>query len=350
MGTNDSRKSRRTYLKGIGTAAIAGTAGCVSQITGSGDEFPSETISLIVPYGTAGGYNAYTRLVAKYFEEEVPVDVKVENIEGAGGRVAMGQVYNSDPDGYKIILANGPAFALQQIIRDDLDFDMTEVTYFSQVVKDIEAFGVAPDRDIDNWEDFVSKAQEGELTFGSNGWTNVGTTLPLTTGKISGLWEPSSVLENTVIYDGRGPMIPAMERGDIDVMCGTYHSILPFEKSDDLKIISVGTTDDEPPEQTPNAETLATTDVEGADKISKMNGGVRVFVGPPDVPEERQSYLEEKFGKVIQSDELQEEANEIDRPILYGDAETARENEIGYLESWKQNLDLLEELQARADE
>lgn len=359
---------RRKFIAGAGATAAITLAGCTGDDGGNGnggnggngnggngnggngnggngddEDFPSETMTLTVPYGTSGGYDAYTRLTAQTLADYVDVDITVQNVEGAGGQVAMEQVYNSDPSGYNIILANGSAFGLLQI-QEDVNYDLTEASYICQVAEDISALAVGTDTGIDSWEAYLDAAENEELTYGSNGWTNVGTIVPVATGIATERYSVESVLDNTVIYDGRGPMIPALERGDIDVMAGTYHSILPFHESDDIEILMINTMDDDPLSPTPNAETLATADVNNGQTIIDLNQSTRPFIAPPDVPENRVEILRDAFEQTLTSDELQEAADEAERPVTWVDGEQAEQNIVGFLEEWGERSDLLEEL------
>src|SRR5688500_2271266 len=92
------RRSRPlAILAGLGLALAACTGG------GSGD-YPSDTITFIVPFSAGGPTDTVTRLIAEPMAAELGVEIVVQNVEGAGGTVAAGQVASADPDGYTVLI------------------------------------------------------------------------------------------------------------------------------------------------------------------------------------------------------------------------------------------------------
>ena len=62
----------------------------------------SNLMRLIVPYGPGGGYDLYTRIVARHLGKYLPGNPKVivQNMPGAGGLVGLSYLYNiAKPDG-----------------------------------------------------------------------------------------------------------------------------------------------------------------------------------------------------------------------------------------------------------
>ena len=59
------------------------------------------TITFVVPFGTGGGVDVQTRVVARYLPKYLPGSptMIVENVVGAGGRAGMQRVAKSKPDG-----------------------------------------------------------------------------------------------------------------------------------------------------------------------------------------------------------------------------------------------------------
>lgn len=342
MSNTDPKYGRRTVLK-LGTAgAITGLAGCTSGA--NSEEYPSQSVELVIPYGTAGGYNAYTRLVGKYLADELGApEIVYNNIVGAGGRVATKEVYNSEPDGYRMMLMNGDNVALQEVLYD-LDFDPLEMTYFPQVTQESTLFGIAPDAGIETWDDFVTAVQNGELKFGGESPTSSGVLAPVLAGANSGQYEPSAIIDNFVQYPTKNEMIAGVRRGNINVIASSYSSVLPFVESGDLDPFLVTTADQDPPEPTPEAATLGSENVENAEQTESATKGIRVFTGPPGIPEERVSMIRDAYMSTFELEGLQEEAAEINRPIRPApgpEAKTAIEQKIS---SYQDISDLLSEL------
>lgn len=308
---------------------------------GSSTNFPQEDILLVIPYG-AGGYDVYTRLVAPYVEEYLPNDVGVqpENRPGSGGVTPTTQVYNSESDGYTLMIFNVQSFVRSQI-QGQGDYKSEEMTPIAQIAQNIRAIGVSENSGIETWDDFVQGVQNEELTFGATGATSGGVIIPAVVGELGGLYPAENVIENRVDFDGKGEHATAMERGDVDVMAGSYSSVLPYAQDGPVEILTVTTTDEEPPEETPDANTFANLEIENTAEIESTITSYRVFVGPPEIPEPRANILRDAFEQAINDEDFQAEAQEADRPVVYGDAETVENVIATSQEQWTELSDLL---------
>jgi putative tricarboxylic transport membrane protein len=65
---------------------------------------PTNPIKIVVPFAAGGPTDTVTRLVAKPMEAALGTTVVVENVAGAGGTVAAGQVAQAAPDGYTVLM------------------------------------------------------------------------------------------------------------------------------------------------------------------------------------------------------------------------------------------------------
>src|SRR5438128_947419 len=84
------------------------------------DFYKDKTIRFIVGQAAGGGYDAYTRIVARYMGKQIPGNpsIVVDNMTGAGSLVAANYVYgNTRPDGLTVGNWNS-AFVLNQALGD----------------------------------------------------------------------------------------------------------------------------------------------------------------------------------------------------------------------------------------
>lgn len=308
-------------------------------------DFPQRDISLLIPFGPGGGYDFYSRLLAQHLPEHLPndVSVQVQNIEGAGGQIATEQVYNAEPDGYTNMIINMVNFALTQL-TEDVDYDLREMTMFAQVAAEFRGVAVGSNTDIETWDDYVSAVQNNELNFASTGPGSGYVLVPGVIGDVSGLYPAENVMDNQVIYDGRGAAVQGILAGDAQVMSGSYFSILPYVESGDVRMLMACNTDEQPPEQTPDAETFATAGVDNGQQIQDMLTTRRIFGGTPDIPDAETQVLRNSYSEAIQSDDLQSEAEENDRPIVYANHEEAATAVSNFINSWGERQDLLDTL------
>lgn len=371
---NQPRFSRRQYLTVAGTGAALGIAGCLGDDdenggnggddgnggnggnggdggNGSGDDFPTDDITLTVPYSTGGGYDTYARLAAPYIGDELGVNVNVENVEGAGGQIAADQIARAEPDGYSMMVWNSMGFARRELLEDTA-FATAEMTYYGQIAEDTQSIGVSPDTGIETVDEFVDAVQNEELTFGTQGMLNDGVINPLLLGRNTGLYDEDKVLDNVVVYEGTSAAVNGMIRGDVDVIGANVFSLLPFQEAGDVRLLLALRTFDESPlteDQAPNLETLATADVPEAESVEAMTTNIRAFAGPPEVPEDRVSTIADAIEAALTNDELLQEAEDADNPITYQGRSDTQEAVTQAYQLWEENEDLLNRL-AEADQ
>jgi tripartite-type tricarboxylate transporter receptor subunit TctC len=89
------------------------------------DFYRGKTISLIIPIGPGGAYDAYARLVARYLPRELPGNPTIvpRNMPGAGGAIASNHVFNVAPQDGTTLTIITSSFANEQL------FDNPQIKY-----------------------------------------------------------------------------------------------------------------------------------------------------------------------------------------------------------------------------
>lgn len=83
-----------------------GLVAATAAMAVSAQDFPSRTITLVVPYAPGGGHDATARLLAEHLRPRLGQTVIVENRAGANGMIGAAHVAQSAPDGYTIMMAS----------------------------------------------------------------------------------------------------------------------------------------------------------------------------------------------------------------------------------------------------
>lgn len=159
---------RRSHIPALAMLAVAsltmtacslGDAGSVAS-----DDFPSEDITLLVPYEAGGPTDVAARAVAPVLEEELGATVVVENKPGGSGAMATTEVITSAPDGHTIGLITGGSAVLAPLANDVgyTHEDMTPLGVLSEVPSLIAVGKNSPYKNADQ---FFKAAQKnpGEL-------------------------------------------------------------------------------------------------------------------------------------------------------------------------------------------
>ena len=82
-----------------------------SEKTSGADSWPNKTIYITSTHSVGGDTDYNARLISKYLEEELGVDVVVSNITGGNGSTAMTEFQSMEADGYHFLMTNTVAIA-----------------------------------------------------------------------------------------------------------------------------------------------------------------------------------------------------------------------------------------------
>ncbi len=82
--------------------AMAAFATCLGAA--AAQDFPTRTITLVVPFAAGGPSDAIGRLLAQSMLTTLKQQVVIENVAGAGGTTAAARVAKAEPDGHTILI------------------------------------------------------------------------------------------------------------------------------------------------------------------------------------------------------------------------------------------------------
>ena len=98
-------------------------------------DYPSRTVTIIVPYPAGGPTDQLARVLAPKFSEKLGQNFIVENISGGGTTIATGRVARAAKDGHTLLLHNlqiSANVALYPKLNFDTEKDLTPVAFINQ--------------------------------------------------------------------------------------------------------------------------------------------------------------------------------------------------------------------------
>ena len=98
-------------------------------------DYPSRTVTIIVPYPAGGPTDQLARVLAPKFSEKLGQNFIVENISGGGTTIATGRVARGAKDGHTLLLHNlqiSANVALYPKLNFDTEKDLTPVAFINQ--------------------------------------------------------------------------------------------------------------------------------------------------------------------------------------------------------------------------
>jgi tripartite-type tricarboxylate transporter receptor subunit TctC len=278
------------------------------------DEFyKGKTVTFVVGFSAGGGFDTYTRLIARHFAKHIPGNptVVVENRTGAGSLIAANYIFNQAPkDGTVIGNWIGP-LVLQQVLGNKAaKFDGRQFGWLGVPTPDsgvcalTKASGIAT---MDDW-------------FKSQRPIKIGGTAPgSTTDDVPRLVQAALGLPMKLVegYKGTSKVRLAAESGEVDGGCWAWESIKPtwakgLEAGDVRIVLQTIKKSHSDLQKVPRAFQYAKTD-EARALLEIANGpyslGTRPFTVPPGVPQDRLQLLQKAFMETLRDPELLAEAN-----------------------------------------
>jgi tripartite-type tricarboxylate transporter receptor subunit TctC len=212
------------------TVALAALAPAVAQ------EWPTRTITLVVPFTPGGGVDISARLQAQALGEILGQNVIVENIGGGGGMTAGVRVAHAAPDGYTFMIGNTGTHAYNQTLyKKPLYNSVTDFTPVGLISESPRILNARKDLPVNGLQEFIAwlKANQAKAQFGSAG-VGSGTHLPCVLFNLA-----IGVNVTHVPYRGAGPVIQDLLGGRIDYMCDTIQTGAQMAKQGAVKPIAV---------------------------------------------------------------------------------------------------------------
>src|SRR2546425_1483011 len=98
-------------------------AGLLLVVPASANDYPTRTVTLVVPYPAGGGLDALARIIGLRLADRLGKPIVIENRTGAGTVIGANSVAKAAPDGYTIMLGTSTPFAINVTLHKNLPYD-----------------------------------------------------------------------------------------------------------------------------------------------------------------------------------------------------------------------------------
>jgi len=242
---------------------------------GAAEGYPDGEITIVVPFSAGGPTDTVTRLIAEPMSEELGQQIVVQNVEGAGGTVAAGEVAAARPDGYTVLMHH-IGMSTAPSLYPDLAYDPLQDFKTIGLVTEVPMTIVArKDLEPTTMEELVAYVTENAdtVTLANAG---IGAA-----SHLCGLLFQEAIGEKLteVPYEGTGPALTDLVGGQVDIMCDQTTNTTGQIQAGEIKAYAVTT-----PERVESLPDLPTTEEAGLEDLQ-----VGVWHGlyvPVEVPDE----------------------------------------------------------------
>lgn len=190
------------------------------------DFYKDKTLRFIVGQAAGGGYDTYTRTIARYMGKYIPGGpaTTVENMTGAGSLVAANYLYNNaKPDGLTIANWNSALVFNQAMGDTNVKFDARKFGWIGAPTKSVPVcliMGFAGPKTMDE----IVKSGKS-LRMGGTGPGSHSIDMPLMLNKMVG-----SKFTAVSGYQGTAQIRIALQRREVDGLCTNWDSVLATQK------------------------------------------------------------------------------------------------------------------------
>jgi len=273
--------------------AISVVLGLIAPV--HGQDYPSRTIKLVVPFGPGGPTDVSARLVAQIAQSELGPMV-VENRPGAGGAIGSKAVANADPDGYTLLLGTSATLGVVPAVANNPGYDpIKSFTPIAKVSDSTLVLVVPKDFPANTVGEFVAyaKSHPGQLSYASAGVGNQ-------TQLLAELFKAKTGVDVVhVPYKSGAEMTSAIMSEQVQMAFPDISILLPLIREGKVKALAVTAATRH--QQLPNVPTMIESGI--PDFVLSFWSGV---VAPAGTPENITDTLNVAINKGLTSQSVRE--------------------------------------------
>lgn len=288
-----------TALLAVSAVALHGLAGpAFAQ-----DFYAGKTLTIISGTGAGGGHDIFARMIARHLPRYIAgaPTIIVQNMPGAGGKRATDFIFNGAPKDGTTIAGVFPGPLLGPLLEDGAKerYDPLRFQYIGSGDTDTRICATLKTSKIKSFKDLLTT----EAVFGSSAPGGSTHDYAWMIGNLAG-----AKVRVVTGYQGTPPITLAMERGEVDGVCGWGWSIFKSERpnwqeANQFQFI-VQTSITPEPELTALGVPDFSSFIDGdkkkaAELIISQQAFSRPYIAPPETPADRVEILRKAFMGVL---------------------------------------------------
>jgi len=239
----------------IRSLAGACLSACVAlgafAVPASAQNYPTRTITMIVPFAAGGPTDVISRIVTAHMAQTLGQSIVIENVVGAGGTTATTRAARAANDGYTLVTGHMGTHAASVPLYPKLAYhpekDFEPVALLAGTPILILARKDFPPKDLKEFIAYV-KANAEKVNAAHAG---IGSVSHASCELLNSILDVKPV---GVPFNGTGPAMNALVAGQVDYMCDQIVNAVPQINAGTIKAYAVAT-----PERNPSLPDVPTT-------------------------------------------------------------------------------------------
>lgn len=274
-----------TILGAIWLAGCSGAAQPTAVPTAKPVVWPEKDVTLVVPFKPGGGFDLTARIVAPFLEKYASkkINVIIQNVDGASGKIGLQQVMDAKPDGYTIGVFDPVLLGTFQVLGDLGQTDMSKMGWLGQMSWTAGMLAVPKDGKFPTLADWKGK----DVRFAETGQAGFSAVM---------VARALGANAKVIIYSGSGEAALAAQRGDADAAVFSSGSLARYVNSSEGKLVAVFLANDKRDSHMPDIPCSAEL---GYKLDPTVLGGGYILSGPPGMSAELTKIMVDVLKKAV---------------------------------------------------
>jgi tripartite-type tricarboxylate transporter receptor subunit TctC len=299
----------RLATASLGLAAILSAHPAAADAVA--DFYKDRTLSLVVGHEVGTGFDTYARVLARHFGRHLPGHpaIVVQNMVGASGIIAANWLYNVAPRDGTVVSTFVQTTVFDSIFGNAVaKFEPAKYTWIGNADEGVGICGVSKISGVQNIEDLRRR----ETIFGGTGMTGPLASYAFAVKNLLG-----AQIRVVVGYKGSASVKLAIQRGEVEGVCGVSLSTIKSQWQDDLRsgafklILQLSGKPQPEFKGAPHVDDFPRTDDERQlfELVFGPQALGRIFVSPPEMPVARRDALRAAFTATMQDPQFLADAD-----------------------------------------
>jgi tripartite-type tricarboxylate transporter receptor subunit TctC len=279
----------------FGSMLMMATALLAPPRDAAAQDYPTRSVTILVPFAAGGGTDILARAVAQRLEQRLGKPFVIENRVGAGTVLAAGAAAKATPDGYTLMQATSGTLAMNGTIFKSLPYDPAKDLIPVALVAAVPfVLLVNADLPVRSVADLVKLAKEKPLSYGSGG---PGAFHHLNTELFSTM---TGIKMSHVPYRGSAPALIDLVAGHIQVLFTDLAPAIELVRSNKVRVLGITTA--EPAAAAPDIPPLAKAGLPGYDTAAWQ-----MLVAPAGTPKPILTKLNAEVNALVNTAEVKKQ-------------------------------------------
>jgi tripartite-type tricarboxylate transporter receptor subunit TctC len=275
--------------------------------------YKGKTINLTIGFSVGGGYDLYARHLARFMGKHIPGNPTIvpQNMPGAGSLKAANYIYSAAPKDGTYFGTFARTTGINPLLESGATFDGTKFSWLGSVTDDVSICVTWNTTKVKNWADFLKVPS----TLGGQGPSSEPDIFARLYKNVF-----DAPIKLVPGYPGTNEISLAMERGEVDGLCGLSWSTIKTRHAQWLKEKKMNLIVQASFKKVPELADVPLALEETKDKeklqilklILAAQQMARPFAAPPGIPADRKAALVAAFDATMKDPDYLADAKRLD--------------------------------------